>query len=121
MKLRAIAICAGAVTSLLLAGGSFYRDPGVAARSQVIRLEPDTGRPGDIITAFGEHLDRARVEELFLTDGERTALVTIVQQNEVSIRFRIPSRLASGRYRVVLQPVGRYTRGVEQQVVLTVL
>jgi hypothetical protein len=121
MKLRGIAILFGAVASLLLAAGSFYRDPGVGARSRIIRLEPDTGRPGDVITAFGEQLDRPRVEDICLTDGERTALVTIIQQNDVSIRFRIPAKLASGRYKVVLVIAGRYYHGIEQQVILTVL
>lgn len=119
MKFHRIAISAIVLASFALISGSYYRDP--SGRSRVIRLEPDTGRPGDVITAFGGQLDRTRVEELYLTDGECTALVTIVQQNEVSIQFRIPAKLASGRYRVVLLPPGRYSPGVEQQVILTVM
>ena len=121
MKRRGFAIWLVAVASFLLDAGSVPRDRDIVIRSHVIRLEPDRGIPGDIVTALGEQLDRTRVEELYLTDGSCTALVTIVQQNEVAIRFRIPTHIPSGRYRVVLLLAGRYSRGVEQTVVLTVL
>ena len=121
MKRRGFTIRLVTVGAFLLVAGSVARDSEILMRSRVIRLEPDTGRPGDVITALGEQLDRTRVEELYLTDGSCTALVNIVQQNEVLIRFRIPAHVPSGRYRVVLLPAGRYSRGVEQAVVLTIL
>src|SRR5262245_40075425 len=96
-------------------------DSGVPVGSRILRLDPDSGRPGDIISAYGEQLDESKVEALFLSDGECTALVSIAQQNQEMIRFRIPAMLPSGRYRRVIQPVGRHSHGIEQQVTLRVL
>src|SRR5687768_10141093 len=121
MKTWRIGICFVVVTLFALCASVIPSEAGTPSHSRVFRLEPDSGRPGDIITAYGEQLGSARIQELLLTDGECTSLVTIIQQNEVSIRFRIPARLAPGRYKVVILPSGRYPQGVEQQVVLRVL
>ena len=121
MKTRRIAICFVVVESFLLSAGGSRSGPGTPSRSCIVRVEPDAGRPGDLITAYGGQLDQARVQDLLLTDGERSALVTIVQQNEVSIRFRIPARLSPGLYRVVILPSGRNSHGIEQSVTLRVL
>jgi len=92
----------------------------VSTRSSIVRLEPDSGSPGDVIIAYGVNLDSSRVEDLSLTDGNGHALVTIVQQSETSIRFRIPAMLTKGRYTLVIHPAGRYTTSIEQPVTLTV-
>src|SRR5262245_37709845 len=101
MRISKIAIWLVLVTFLAFCGGGFSGD--TLVRSRILRLDPDTGRPGDIIVAYGEQLDQSRVEELLLTNRNCTALVTIIQQNEVSIRFRIPAHLPAGRYTVVIQ------------------
>jgi hypothetical protein len=80
------------------------------------RLDPDTGRPGDLITAYGRSLDRRHVEDLCLTDSQRYLLVRIVEQSETFIRFRIPPQTRPGRYAVLICPGGE----LDQSVTLTV-
>jgi hypothetical protein len=105
---------------LALGGIRVFHEPITSGRSRVLRLDPEAGSPGDLVTAYGEGLDRSRVADLLLTNGERTALVNIVQQNEVSIRFRIPRMLAKGRYTLILC-FGSCRQSVEQPVTLIVL
>ena len=121
MQIRRIALWFIAVVLFALCASVIRSDPGVPAGSRILRLDPDSGKPGDMISAYGDQLDQSKVEALLLSDGECAALVTIVQQNQVMIRFRIPAQLPSGRYRLVIQPVGRYAHGIEQQVTLLVL
>jgi len=90
------------------------------AHPSIVRLEPKSGSPGEVITAHGVHLDSSKVQDLSLTDGKGHALVTILQQTGTFIRFRIPAMLAKGRYTVVIHPAGRYTASLEQPVSLLV-
>ena len=88
----------------------------VAARTMGERRD----KPGDTITAYGTSLDSSTVENLYLTDGTVTALVNIIEQNVMSIRFRIPTMLEKGRYTVVVRPAARYATALAQPVSLTV-
>jgi hypothetical protein len=121
MQIRRIALWFIAVVLFALCASVIRSDPGVPVGSRILRLDPDSGKPGDIISAYGEQLDQSKVEALLLSDTKCAALVTIVQQNQVMIRFRIPAQLPGGRYRLVIQPAGRYAHGIEQQVTLLVL
>jgi hypothetical protein len=71
------------------------------------------------VTAYGEHLGTSNVDDLSLTDGNGHALVTILEQTETSIRFRVPAMVTPGQYIVVIHPSNRY-QGIEQDVILTV-
>src|ERR1043165_4660458 len=86
--------------------------------ASIVRLEPECGHPGDVIIAHGVQLDSSKVRDLSLTSGKGHALVTILQQSESSIRFRIPAMLEQGRYTVVIHPAGRYPSSIEQAVIL---
>ena len=110
--LFAVALAA-VFTSVFLAGTG-------PARPSILRVEPDSGSPGEVITAYGVHLDSSKVEDLSLTGGKGHALVTIILQCETSIRFRIPAMLAKARYTIVIHPTGQYTASIEQPVTLTV-
>ncbi len=121
MKNRRIGLFSIAVILLVLGTTVTRSDPGVTVQSRILRLDPDAARPGEIISAYGEQLDESKVEALFLSDGECTAIVTILQQNQVMIRFRIPAMMPSGKYTLLLRPAGRYSRNIEQQVILRVL
>jgi hypothetical protein len=87
---------------------------------RILRLEPDSGRPGEIITARGQGLDRSRVEDLSLTSGDRYLLVHIIGQSDSSIVFRIPASATPGAYRILIHPVSRSMRALEQEVKLMV-
>ena len=106
-------ILAFVLASILLAGAA-------SVRSTISRLDPNYGRPDDLITAYGEHLGANNVADLSLTDERCYALVNITEQSETTIRFRIPSMLEKGDYKVLIHPVGRYTTSIEQRVTLTV-
>jgi hypothetical protein len=98
----------------------FIAGAGTSTRPSIVRLEPDSGKPGDTITAYGRSLDSSTVENIYLTDGTVTALVNIIEQNVTSIRFRIPTMLERGRYTVVVRPAARYATALAQPVSLTV-
>ena len=68
----------------------------------VDRAEPDVVQNGDIVTAFGEHLDRTHVANVLLSDADVVGLTHIIEQGSDFLRFRIPRSLAPGRYSVVL-------------------
>jgi hypothetical protein len=86
---------------------------------KVTRLEPDTAKPGDVVTAYGQSIGTAYVDDLSLTDGTGHALVTILEQTETVIRFRVPAMLTPGRYILVIH-LSRYRESIEQAVTLTV-
>lgn len=126
--LRSVAVC---LVGWLLCAGMFLGvmrisasvlvpGSGVRMSPLIVSLAPDSGKPGDIIAAYGTSLDSSQVEDLDLTDGTITALVNIVEQNMTKIRFRIPSMLKSGRYTVIVRPPGRYARAIEEPVILIV-
>jgi hypothetical protein len=94
--------------------------PGLSGRPAIVKLEPDSGKPGDMITAYGTSLDSSTVEYVYLTDGTIIALVHIFEQGATSIRFKIPAMLESGCYTVVIRPTGGYARAIPQPVSLTV-
>jgi len=97
-----------------------FENVGVTTASRIIRLAPDTAKPGDIVIAYGQGLGTSRIADLSLTEGRGHALVTILEQTETSIRFRVPAMLTAGRYILVIHPANRYRDGIEQPVTLTV-
>jgi len=99
---------------------SWIDNPARLSPPRISALEPDGGRPGDVITAHGHSLDRSRVEDLSLTAQERYLLVHILDQEETLIRFRIPASATPGRWTIVIHPVGKYSSGLQQPVTLTV-
>ena len=111
--MRAIGICligwllyAGMLFGMMprASASGFIAGSGTSTRPSIVRLEPDSGKPGDTITAYGTSLDSSTVENIYLTDGTVTALVNIIEQNVTSLRFRIPTMLEKGRYTVVISP-----------------
>jgi len=104
--------------ALLLLGAS--RDPRQDPRLMV--LEPSAAAPGEIVTAYGANLERARVVELILEGSDGTTLVRIVEQGPDLIRFRVPASIAPGQYRIVLLATTVWGREmIDQDVVLIVI
>jgi len=102
----------------LCSPGNIGREPGDIP--QVDRAEPDLVQAGDVVTAFGKHLDWSHVADVLLSDGVLVALTHIVEQGSDFLRFRIPRSLAPGRYNVVLATAEQQPRLLDQQVVITV-
>jgi hypothetical protein len=80
---------------------------------------PDTGMPGDVVTVMGDALDKKHVAEVYLTDGKRDVKVEILEQSEDSIRFRLPAKVAPGRYSLMVLTVDE-PKYIEQPVYFTV-
>ena len=86
----------------------------------VDRAEPASVQAGNVVVAFGDHLDRSRVGDVILSNGDVTALAHIVEQKVNFIRFRVPKPLAPGRYSILLVPVGHDPALLDQRVYVTV-
>jgi hypothetical protein len=69
---------------------------------QLDRVEPSVAKPGVLVTGFGANLNQSRLVDLVLSRPETAALCRIIEQQENLIRFRIPSSLPAGQYRIVL-------------------
>jgi hypothetical protein len=70
--------------------------------SRVERVEPAAAKAGAIVTAFGVNLNRSRVVDLILSQGDMIMLAHIVEQRDELIRFRIPRSALSAKYRIAL-------------------
>ena len=86
--------------------------------SKLVSVEPDTGKAGDAAVAKGENLEKAKIGELYLTDGSKDIKAVITEQSEGEIKFKIPNTPA-GRYRLMLLTANKASM-IEQPVVLTV-
>ncbi len=83
-------------------------------------VDPSSGKPGDMITAFGEYLGKPQVSDLYLTNGERDIKAEITEMTKSFVKFRIPAEAAPGKYKLMLLvTIGEPTL-LEQPVTLTV-
>lgn len=103
------------VLPLLAAAVALYA---FQAMPRCTAIEPDTGKAGDAISAKGEYLDKKYVSEVYLTTGTKDTKVTISEQTESEIKFKIP-QIAAGRYHLSVLTANKASM-IEQPVVLTV-
>jgi hypothetical protein len=88
----------------------------------VVRIVWLLATVGELVTGFGANLERSSVVDLILGSADTTALARIVEQQENLIRFRIPSSLAAGRYRIVLVVSRRWgSELIDQETFIDVL
>src|SRR5215469_12776406 len=71
---------------------------GMAQIPRITGLDPLTAKVGDVVTATGEALGSAVVDELYLTSGGEDLKVEIVEQTDNLIKFRVPAGIKSGRW-----------------------
>lgn len=81
-------------------------------------VDPDTSKVGDSITARGENLSKSNMAELYLTDGQNDTKVTISDQSDTEIKFKVP-QIKAGRYHLLILTANKASL-IEQPVVLTV-
>lgn len=86
--------------------------------SRVASVEPDTAKVGDTATAKGENLAKAKIGEIYLTDGKNDVKATITDQSDTEITFKVP-KIQPGRYRLMLVTAKKDSM-IEQPVILTV-
>jgi hypothetical protein len=58
---------------------------------------------GEVITAVGVNLDKAKVADVFLTDGITDTQVILLEQKPGSLKFKIPKNAMPGLYNIMLQ------------------
>jgi len=94
----------------------------IAERPRLINIDPQKAAPGEIVSAHGVNLDRALVAELLLEGGGGTTITHITEQRADLLRFRVPTMLEPGEYRIVLVADRRSgTKVLDQNIVLTIV
>ncbi len=107
--------------ALLLAGFVFLLVPALSAQTcRIVSVDPMTAKVGDMIGATGEGVDSSNVEELYLTDGTNDIKVTMLEQTDKLIKFKIPASVKPGRYSLMIKTKGAQPKLLEQPVKLTV-
>jgi hypothetical protein len=76
---------------------------------------------GDVVSASGEGIGPANVDELYLTNAGQDAKVAVVEQSENLIKFRVPAGVKAGRWALMIHmKSGSGARLFEQPVKVTV-
>ncbi len=77
-----------------------------SAQSRLTSVDPLNGKTGDLVAAAGENIDKAKVVELYLTDGAKDFKVQIVEQTDAQIKFKVPASIKAGRYALMIKTGG---------------
>jgi hypothetical protein len=72
-----------------------------------------------VIVVTGEHLEKALVAKVFLTDGKNDLPVAVTEQTTDTIKFKIPAK-ATGRLAVMVLTTGKDAKYIEQPVKVTI-
>ncbi len=102
--------------ALLAAGIAYAQSP----MPRMTGVEPGNGKIGDVLTVAGENLDKAQVEQLFLTDGKNDLKVEMTEQSPTSIKFKVPAAAKPGRFALMLLTKGKEPKLIEQPVKVTI-
>ena len=87
---------------------------------RMVSVEPQNGKVGDVLAITGENLQKAAVAKVYLTDGEKLDIeVTVVDQNDKEIKFKIPAK-ATGRMALMILTSGKDGKLIEQPVKVTI-
>ena len=90
------------------------------AMPRMASVDPDSGKPGDIVVVTGENLQKDIVAKVFLTDGKNDTQVEIVEQTATSIKFKIPAKAANGRLALMVLTTGKDAKYIEQPVKVSI-
>ncbi len=83
-------------------------------------VQPDSGKIGSVLRVNGEFLDKAKVDEVYLTDHTFDMKVKVLSQTDDYIEFRIPPSVKPGRLQLLVKTTGREPFLLEQPVYITV-
>ena len=81
-------------------------------------VDPDTAKVGDVVSVKGENLDKKNSADVYLTDGTKDTKVSVSEQSESEIKFKVP-QIKPGRYHVAILTANKASI-IEQPVVLTI-
>jgi hypothetical protein len=99
--------------ALLAASFAAYAQEGMP---RMYSADPISAQRGDVITITGDYLDVGCVAKVFLTDGKNDTQVEVTEQVKTTLKFKIPSKMAAGRWAVMILTVGQDAKYVEQPV-----
>ena len=107
-------LCIGAAASLSAQVPDMPRVPVMR------KVQPDSGKIGSVLRANGVFLDKAKVDEVYLTDHTFDMKVKVLGQTDDYIEFRIPPSVKPGRLQLLVKTTGREPLLLEQPVFITV-
>jgi hypothetical protein len=84
------------------------------------KVEPDSGKVGSVLKIQGVFLEKAKVDEVYLTDHTFDMKVKVLGQTADSIEFRIPPSVKPGRLQLLVKTTGKQPLLMEQPVYITV-
>lgn len=100
--------------ALVLSGLSLH------AQTRITSVGPASAKPGDVVTATGEAIDPANVDALYLTNGKDDIEVSMSEQTEKTIKFKIPADVKPGRWALMVRTKGAEPKLLEQPTKVTV-
>jgi len=83
-------------------------------------VDPMAAKVGEIVTVSGEHLDKANVAEVFLTDGKSDTKVEITEQAAEALKFKVPDAAKPGRFGLVIRTPSTPPKDYIQPVKVTI-
>ena|SRR5689334_8391279 len=93
---------------------------GSAQVPQMSSVSPRGGKIGAVLSVTGIHLDKTKVEEVYLSDHTLDMMVKVLEQSDDAIKFRIPPSVKPGRLQLVVKTTGKNAVILEQPVYITV-
>ena len=103
-----------------LASSAGATDPAVQPTPVLRAVNPETVKAGETATVSGDHLDKSRVADLFLTNAQGDIKVEILAQSDSEIKFKLPAKVAAGRYNLLVLLVDIEPKLIEEPARLTV-
>jgi len=103
-----------------LASAESIKEPQALPVPVVQAVNPESAKPGDVVTVSGENLDKSRVTELYLTNGDVDLKVVIIDQSAKAIKFKVPEKATAGRYSLTVLLAGEDPKLLDEPVHLLV-
>jgi hypothetical protein len=113
------------ITILLLSGvkvatSGDVKEPEVLPTPVMRTVNPEAVKAGETATVSGEYLDKSRVADVFLTNGQIDIKVEILAQSATAIKFKVPEKAEPGRYNMMVMLVSEEPKLIEEPARLTV-
>src|SRR5712692_8600014 len=106
---------------LVLAGLLLFALAGRGQSTRITSVDPLTAKAGDVVSANGEGMDPANVDQLYLTNGTDDIKVEMTEQTDKLIKFKVPTGVKAGRWALMVHvKSGNGPKLIEQPVKVTV-
>jgi hypothetical protein len=106
--------------SLILSFLLIFAATASAQVPHMTNVDPGKGKIGSVLRVTGVHLDKQKVEEVYLTDHTFDMMVKVLEQSDDAIKFRIPPSVKPGRVQLLVKTAGKEPLLLEQPVFITI-